>query len=299
MNAGLKTGTVLELVKCLGGSKNRDPIKMDVWGVPLFSETSISVNSKFTLQCSSMFVEKLAEVASAKCHQTLRRQSGLDVRGRRRGEEWIYRVCWQVRIGSYINCYMPGFKRSGKHVFATPQKWFHFVNGHPNSVATLEVSGGGFEMFNASGDSDGADMGLEMKDAATLPRPETSEFQHLHSFLWLGRSLVRDWRTWSSKMAAFHPKNLARSEKLVLGNLTEVGIAECNYKIGNSPRFVAGIVDEGLNLQTHPRVHDKKVIFCNMIWYYLLQYYVYWYVIFWWCPTCWTVGHGFFGTSMS
>lgn len=60
---------------------------------------------------------------------------------------------------------------------------------------------------------------------------------------------------------------------------------------GHSPRLVAGIVDEGLNLQTHPRVQDKKVIFIVL--------FMYWYVIVWWCPTCWTVGHGFFGTSMS
>ena len=74
----------------------------------------------------------------------------------------------------------------GKHVFATPKKSVQLVNlffWH-NSVANLEVSGGGFEMFNATGDSTGGDVtGLEMKDAATLPRPETSEFQHLHSFL--------------------------------------------------------------------------------------------------------------------
>ena len=38
-----------------------------------------------------------------------------------------------------------------------------------------------------------------------------------------------------------------------------------NYKIENSPRFVAGIVDEGLNLQSHPLVHDRKLIFCNII----------------------------------
>lgn len=35
-------------------------------------------------------------------------------------------------------------------------------------------------MFNASG----SEVGVEVEEAIVLPRPETSEFQHLHSFLW-------------------------------------------------------------------------------------------------------------------
>ncbi|CAL1128524.1 unnamed protein product [Cladocopium goreaui] len=43
-----------------------------------------------------------------------------------------------------------------------------------------KVKGGGFEMFNASG----SEVGVEVEEAIVLPRPETTEFQHLHSFLW-------------------------------------------------------------------------------------------------------------------
>lgn len=35
-------------------------------------------------------------------------------------------------------------------------------------------------MFNASG----SEVGVEVEEAIVLPRPETTEFQHLHSFLW-------------------------------------------------------------------------------------------------------------------
>jgi len=53
MNAGLKTGTILELVKCLGGSKNSGipermvyhgkPYQMDdFWGTIVFGNIHIS-----------------------------------------------------------------------------------------------------------------------------------------------------------------------------------------------------------------------------------------------------------------